>query len=208
MPQAEGETIKAASQTDQPWYRKLRYTEWTVIVLMVLALVGIAMTYFRPETSYRYWLVMVPLFGIACVSIEWSRARRRGQSGLGIIRDELLHWFGALVAVYLIYMMMSAGQLDNTNAGLVTILTLALATYLAGVHLGWRIHLIGAFLGAIIAMQIFFKAYIWLLVLIGLALIAAYLYFRISSTKKKPSVSGDSAPSSTGQTTSGSSTST
>lgn len=190
MPQAEGGSVKTGEIQAKPWYRKLRYTEWTVVVLMVLALIGVATTYFRPETSYRYWLVMVPVFGIACVSIEWSRARRDGQSGLGIIRDQAFHWFGVLVAVYLVYLLLSAGLLDNSNAGLVIILTLALATYLAGVHLGWRIHLIGAFLGAIIVMQIFFKAYIWLLVLIGLAMIALYLYLRIRSQKSKSVAEG------------------
>lgn len=208
MAQAEGGTPAPGSPQDKPWYRKLRYTEWTVIVLMVLALIGIAMTFFRPETSYRYWLVMVPVFGIACVSIEWSRARRRGQSGLGIIRDQLLHWFGVLVAVYLIYLLLTAGQLDNSNTALVVILVLALATYLAGVHLGWRIHLIGAFLGAILVMQIFFKSYIWLLALVGLVLIAVYVYFRMRSGKARPGAAGGGPTASESQTASGSSTTT
>jgi len=190
MPQAESSAAKTGGTQDRPWYRKLRYTEWTVVVLMVLALIGIATTYYRPQTSYRYWLVMVPVFGIACATIEWSRARQRGQSGLGIVRDQALHWFGVLVAVYLVYLLLGAGLLDNSNAGLVIILTLALATYLAGVHLGWRLHLVGAFLGAIIVVQIFFKAYVWLLVLVGLLMVGVYVYIRMRSDKPGTAAGG------------------
>jgi len=190
MQQAEASQAKTASPPHKPWYRRLRYTEWTVVVLMVLALIGIATTYYRTQTSYRYWLVMVPVFGIACASIEWSRARRRGKSGLGIVRDQSIHWLGVLAAVYLVYLLLTEGMLDNSNAGLVIILILALATFLAGVHLGWRIYLVGAFLGAIIAMQIFFQAYIWLLVLVGLLMVGLYIYIRMRGSRKAETAAG------------------
>ena len=167
------------------WIKKLTLNEWIVVVLMLLAIVGVGITYLAPDKMYPYWLIMVPVFGCACIVLEWSRARDKGLSWWAIIKDQLLHWFGVLVAIYLVYQLRKTEVLSNANSTLVILLILSLATYLAGIHLGWRLYVIGVFLCAIFILATFLKAYMWVLIVTGVLLIGGYIYWRVKSTKNK-----------------------
>ncbi len=67
--------------------------------------------------------------------MEMSRARENGLSATAIIKKEALRWLGVLLAVQLVYFLFHAGRLDSENTGLVILLILALATFLAGLRL-------------------------------------------------------------------------
>ena len=161
------------------WVKKITLNEWIVIDLMLLAIIGVAIGYFAPEKMYPYWLIMVPVFGCACIILEWSRARGKGLSWWTIIKDQTLHWLGVLVAIYLVYRLRQAEILGDANSTLVILLILSLATYLAGIHMGWRLYVIGAFLCAIFIQATFFKEYMWVLIITGLLLIGGYVYWRV-----------------------------
>jgi len=75
----------------------------------------------------------------------------------------LLHWIGLLVAVQLVYLLLLTGRLHNENTGLIVFLLLALTTFLAGIHLGWRLCLMGLFLGAALVAAAFLEEYVWML---------------------------------------------
>ena len=115
-------------------------------MLIALSIVGIGITDFSPADSYKYWVAMVPIFCGACLILEWSRVRGKGFKWTAILRTQLLHWVGLLVAVRLVFEMLHKGRLDNENTGLVILLLLALSTFIAGIHLGWRLCLVGGFL--------------------------------------------------------------
>jgi hypothetical protein len=186
-------TVEASEKTRESkslagklqWIKKLSLYEWVVIDLMILAVVGVAINHFAPAKSYSYWLVMVPVFGIACIVLEWSRARVRGKSGWAILHDQLLHWAGVLAAIYLIYLLRKTEQLSDTNSALVILLILALATYLAGIQLGWRLYIIGCFLGAVFLLSTFLIDFMWVLIVAGLALIGGYIYWRVQIKGRK-----------------------
>lgn len=167
------------------WIKKLTLSEWIVIDLMILAIIGVGITDFAPQKMYTYWLIVVPVFGCACIVLEWSRARGKGKSWWVIIKDQVLHWFGVLVAIYLVYLLSQTGQLNDASSALVILLVLALATYLAGIHLGWRIYVVGGFLFAIFIIATFLRAYMWVLILAGLLLIGGYVYWRVKSQKEE-----------------------
>ena len=77
--------------------------ELVLISLIAFSLIGIAITDFSPKDSHRYWLAMIPVFAGACLILEWSRARGKGQKWVIILRNQVLHWAGLLVAVQLVY---------------------------------------------------------------------------------------------------------
>jgi hypothetical protein len=164
--------------------RHISYYEWVLIALMTLAVVGIGITYFSPQKSYRYWITMVPVFGGFCLSIEWSRLAGKGQEKWAIVRDQLYHWFATLVAVLLVYLLSSAGKLNTQDTSLIILLLLALSTFLAGIQIGWRLYLIGFFLGVIIVMTAYLKDYLWVLILLGILAILAYVYLRSRRRQK------------------------
>ena len=163
--------------------RRLTIYEYILLALMALAVIGVGVTYFLPDKSYRYWVVMVPVFGIACTSIEWSRLRRQNSATWKTVRNQLYHWLGVLVSVYLVHMLLNIQQLTKQNAGLIVLLVLALGTFLAGIQLGWRLFVLGAFLWVILVVAAYLQSSLWVMILIGLVIISLFIYLRSRSSK-------------------------
>jgi hypothetical protein len=161
--------------------RRLTVYEYILLALMALAVIGVGITYFLPDKSYRYWVSMVPVFGIACTSIEWSRLRRQNLDTWKTVRNQLYHWFGVLVSVYLVHMLLNIQQLTKQNAGLIVLLVLALGTFLAGIQLGWRLFVLGAFLWVILAAYL--QGSLWVMILIGMVMISLFIYLRSRGSK-------------------------
>ena len=168
--------------------RRLTVYEYILLALMALAVIGVGISYFRPDKSYRYWLAMDPVFGIACTSAEWSRLRRQNLGTWKTVRNQLYHWFGVLVSVYLVHMLLNIQQLTKQNAGLIVLLVLALGTFLAGTQLGWRLFVLGAFLWIILVMAAYLQGSLWVMILIGMVMISLFFYLRSRSSKSKEAV--------------------
>ena len=148
------------------------------IVLILLSLIGIGITDFSPADSRLYWLAMVPVFAGACLILEWSRARGRGQKWTTIVRTQLLLWFGLLLAVFLVYFLLHTGRLDNENTGLIILLLLALTTFFAGIHLGWRLFIVGIFLGLALIGAAYLEEFVWMFLIIALVVVAIFLLLK------------------------------
>ena len=168
--------------------RRLSVPEYILLALMALAVIGVGITYFLPAKSYRYWVAMVPVFGIGCTSIEWSRLRRQNLDTWKTVRNQLYHWFGVLVSVYLVHMLLNIQQLTKQNAGLIVLLVLALGTFLAGTQLGWRLFVLGAFLWIILVMAAYLQGSLWIMILIGMVMISLFIYLRSRSSKSTEAV--------------------
>ncbi len=147
-----------------------------MILLALLAIVGIGITDYSPQRSHLYWIAMVVVTGIACVVMEWSRSRKTGHSIGAILKSEGLFWLSILIAVYLVYFLLRAGRLDSENTGLVILLILALATFLAGLRLGWRLCILGVLLGCTLIMATYLEEFLWI-VLMVVMFAAAAVYF-------------------------------
>jgi hypothetical protein len=147
-----------------------------MILLVLLAIVGIGITDFSPQLSHWYWLAMVVITGIACIVMEWSRARKKGLSATTILKKEVFIWLGVLVAVNLVYFLFHSGRLDSENTGLVILLILALATFLAGLRLDWRLCLLGGVLSGALILATYLEEFLWIVLMAVLAA-AAGIYF-------------------------------
>jgi hypothetical protein len=147
-----------------------------MILLVLLAIVGIGITDFSPQLSHWYWLAMVVITGIACIVMEWSRARKKGLSATTILKKEVFIWLGVLVAVNLVYFLFHSGRLDSENTGLVILLILALATFLAGLRLDWRLCLLGGVLSGALLLATYLEEFLWIVLMVVLAA-AAGIYF-------------------------------
>ncbi|MGD9185231.1 MAG: hypothetical protein PVJ13_07890, partial [Desulfobacterales bacterium] len=73
--------------------------------------------------------------------------------------------------------------LTKQNAGLVVLLMLALGTFLAGLQLGWRLYVLGAFLWIILLMAAYLQGSLWVMILLGVVMISLFLYLRSRSGK-------------------------
>jgi hypothetical protein len=162
----------------------LSIPEWIVIVLVVLSIIGVGVTDFAPAVSHWYWLAMVPLFGGACLLIEWDRAKGKGLPPGVIIRNQGLVWISLLVAVQLVYLLLHAGRLDNENTGLIILLMLSLTVFGSGIYLGWRLCVVGILLGVALVLATYLEEFIWLFMLFAIGGAAAVFFvYKYRSTK-------------------------
>jgi hypothetical protein len=75
-----------------------------------------------------------------------------------------------LVAVQIVYMLVTSGRMANADTGLANGLILALGTFAAGAFGNWRLLVIGAALAMATAGVAFVEEYLW--VLLGIAVLA------------------------------------
>jgi len=166
--------------------KKRHISEFILILLLLLSVVGIALTDFSPTKGFWYWMVMGPVFCIATIAIEWSRLNRQGESKGRLIWTQVFHWFGYLATIYLVFLLSAqdTGRLNNVDVGLVALLILAFATFVAGTTAGWRISVVGVFLGIAVVAIALLEEYIWaLLIPLALIIIGAFLFRRRKSKK-------------------------
>jgi hypothetical protein len=172
MPEENSKPVSGNAAGKKGWLQRfLGIYEMVMIGLIGLSIIGIGITDFSPADSYKYWVAMVPIFCGACLILEWSRVRGRGYRWTTLLRTQLLHWAGLLVAVRLVFEMLHKGRLDNENTGLVILLLLALSAFIAGIHLGWRLCLVGGFLAVALLAATYLEEYVWILLIIGLAVL-------------------------------------
>ncbi len=160
--------------------KSVRQEEAILVTLIVLSAVGIGLTNFMPVKSFWFWVAMVPVFGLTSLYIGWSKARKRGEGVSRIIWVQLLHWLGLLAAIGLIYLLFETTNRINSNQlALLALLSLALTTFLAGVHFDWRFMVVGVILGAAVAGAAFVEQVIWMIIIpIAAILILAIFWWK------------------------------
>ena len=159
--------------------KKHHISEFILILLLLLSIVGIALTDFSPTKGFWYWMAMAPVFCGAGIALEWPRMTRQGESKVKLIRAQILHWFGYLVTIYLVFLLSSTetGRLNNVDVGLVALLVLAFATFCAGISSNWRISVVGVFLGIAVVATALIEEYLWaLLIPLALLIIGAFFW--------------------------------
>jgi hypothetical protein len=174
-------TAPYAASTPAPSPTLRRHIEEIVLVLLVLLSgVGVAINDYSPKSAFRYWIWMAPTFGVISIVAAWWRAGRRGESVATAVQRQVLHWAGVIGAVYLIYLLQSTGRMANEAAGLAALITIALASFLAGVHSDWRLMVLGAVLGVTVVGFAILEQLIWVVVLplMVIIVVAVVIYMR------------------------------
>ena len=158
--------------------------ELVLLALLVLSTVGVAISQLSPEKAFRYWIVMVPIFGAVSLFSGWSSARAGGMTASGVVRRQILHWAALAVAVCLVFLLQATGRMGEADAGTVTLLSLALATFLAGVHFDWRYCVVGALLAAAVAAIAVVSNFLWL---IGIVAVGFAIFLSLRAARADPS---------------------
>ena len=157
--------------------------EATILVLVVLAAVGVGVTNISAQYGFRYWLAMAPTFALVNLASSWTRARGEGQNVSSILLAQLLHWAGAVLAIYMVFILYRMNWLSDQESGVLALLVLALASFLSGVHTDWHFCVVGLVLGAIVAAAALVQEFIWVLVLpIGVAALVAAIWWYTART--------------------------
>jgi hypothetical protein len=157
-------------------HANMRHLGTIMIGLLLLDVIGIGVTQFAVGFSQWYWLGMVVITAVACAFIVRFRAQRENLNTAIMMKNEVLFWLGVLAAVNLVFFLYQAGRLDSQSTGLVILLLLALATFLAGLRLGWQLCLLGGVLSGALVVAAYLAQFLWIVLLVGLVAVAALFY--------------------------------
>ena len=151
------------------------------VLMILLALIGAGATLANVTWAEKYWLYLVPVFGLICIFAAWFRARTIDET---VIR-QILHWLavGITIAVNFSFLRRS-GEQTSVATGLSSLLILALGCLLAGVHLEWMFALVGLLLLATAIIVSVAQEYMMLLMLIGALLIVIILAMHYLTRKR------------------------
>jgi len=146
--------------------------EWPYLMVLILAIAGVAYTSFARTPITRYWVILAPLIGVICVVTRWPDAETR-ERRLHLIWTQALHWAAVLVAMHLMYVA-DVSRMMNADARALSALTvLALGTVTAGIHIAsWRFCLVGIVLALGVPAIAWLEQSALLLLLVAVALVA------------------------------------
>lgn len=100
-----------------------------------IGLVGFSLIDFAPERVGLYWMIAAPVGFVLSAWLGWRQARVVGQESAREGRAHMLHWGGLVVAIFLLYPLIAEGALRGESIAQVILLMVALAYFLAGIHL-------------------------------------------------------------------------
>jgi hypothetical protein len=149
---------------ERSWlWQKLPY-----LVVLVLAILGVAYTSIAQRPLYFYWEFLALAIGVTCVAIGWRKTDDK-QARIRLAWTQALHWGAFLVAMNILLWPSVNTFLNAPATGLALMLLLSLGTFVAGIHIA-SVEI--AFLGVAMAFAVpaiaWFKQSALFLVLIAL----------------------------------------
>jgi len=170
-PASAPEKVRPLFEVSRSW----KIASVVAAVMVVLALLGVGVTTTSPAAAPAYWISLVPIYGLLCVSFAWARARHeQGLRRPAVIR-QLFHWLGIGVALGLDFYIRGTGEETGVAAGMNALLLLALGCYLAGIHLEWLFVFVGVLLTLALLVVAKSEQYLWLIFVVGGIAVAGML---------------------------------
>lgn len=173
--------INQLKNATQKRIKTVRYDGYIFAVLMLLSILGVAITDASQQISHWYWLAMVPIFFGACLYLDWQSSAESSMPAKTIVLKQIEHWLGLLAGISITYYMRATGSFDNHTTGLIMLLLLSLTTFLAGSTVGWLFRLLGIFLALCLILVDYMEQYLSLIV--GIAVLMLILHHFLTKPK-------------------------
>ena len=151
------------------------------LFMLILAFVGLIITDTSKEGAWEYWRAMTPVYALLSIGLSLHLRKNTEISLKTEVWQEILHWLGLIGAVYLISAFVNMGLIGRFEAGLVILVLLSLATFLAGIYHDFIFFIVGSLLAAFSLGAAFLNEYLWSIMLpitLIAAVIMAYLVYR------------------------------
>ena len=104
------------------------------LVILALAIVGVAYTNISHRPLAGYWEFLGILTGLACVIAVWGENDDR-DARMRLIWTQVVHWVAVLIAMNVLLLSGVQQLFAPMASSLVLLILLALGTFLAGLHL-------------------------------------------------------------------------
>ncbi|HEY8008270.1 MAG TPA: hypothetical protein VIE66_16075 [Methylocella sp.] len=165
--------------------RSIVARDWPYVLMLVLAIFGVAYTNFARQAMTGYWIILAPVFGLICVAARW-RQHESSRSQVKLIVTQALHWTAVVFAMYLVFVADVKQMMSDFASSLMVLTVLALGTFTAGIHVGaWRICVIGIVLGVGVPAIAWFEERTLLILLLTFVLFAAIAVFVVLDHRRR-----------------------
>jgi hypothetical protein len=145
-------------------------------VLSILVMFGLFLANYSLDWADWYWSAMFPIFGLVCLGHQLVAGDPHGMTAWRILEKQSVHWLSPIVAVRIIFLQLSKGQMDADAVALMILLLLSMTSFLAGLHFDRTFIWFSIFLALVALLGTEVEAYLWLIVVVGL-LAAALIVF-------------------------------
>lgn len=139
--------------------------------LGMLIMVGLFLANYKPRAAEWYWITMFPVFGLVCLGHQLTADTTAGLSAWGTPLQQALHWLGPVVAVRIIFLQFTRGQMAADSAALMILLVLAVTSYLAGLHFDRAFVWVSIVLALAALVGTEIETYLWLIVIMAALMI-------------------------------------
>jgi hypothetical protein len=141
-------------------------------IMTILAVGGTLITLSDARWAGRYWLLLVPIYGLLCI---FTASYRRGVYG-ETVGLQILHWMAVALAIAVDFaFLQGSGQQTSTATGLSSLLILALGCLIAGIHLEWLFALVGLLLLLIVVIVAWAQEYLMMVFVAAIIVLAVVL---------------------------------
>lgn len=152
-------------------------------LMLAIAFVGMIFTNISSQGGWIYWRTMTPVYALLSIGLSLYLRNMKFSETVTSIWHEIWHWFGLLLAVFLLSKLVDMGFMNHLQAGVQVLLLLALATFLAGVYIESTFLVVGILLGLMIWTVGLLNLYLYAFALLGIVLFVIVFYV-VSKMKK------------------------
>lgn len=148
--------------------------ELPYLVVLAMTMIGVAYTSAARQPLIIYWEILALTVFAVCIFAGWRNTERR-DARLRLLWTQGLHWGAFLVAMNIVLLPGVQRVLTASATGITLLMLLALGTFVAGIHLSFRISLLGLTMALAVPAIAWLKQSALFLVLATIALVAIAL---------------------------------
>jgi len=132
MNERQNEGVEAS--LPQPAKANFLWQQLPYVVVLVLAIAGVAYTNISREPLVGYWEFLALAVAVVCIVTKWPELDNR-QAKVRLIWTQAVHWIAVLIAMNMMLVSGVQQLLPTPAASLVLLTLLALGSFLAGLSL-------------------------------------------------------------------------
>ncbi|MBS0652262.1 MAG: hypothetical protein JSR39_01905 [Verrucomicrobia bacterium] len=166
----------------------MKFSGWKVrlivgLIMLLFGFIGLVITNAQKQGAWNYWRWISVVYAVLSLGLSWHLKKTGWKKELVTLWQELLHWTGLLLSIWLVSFVVHIGLQDRFEASLEVLILLALTTYLAGIYIEVSFIPIGLLLGIFAAGLAFFDEYLYAMIVPLTILAIVYLVWEAHRIK-------------------------
>lgn len=154
------------------------------LIMLGIAFIGLIIMNIHSHTFWVYTRIMAFVYAILSLTLYILLDRTTKKKFRTTIWLQLIQWLGLLGTLYVVNVFVNSGMMSGMQAGLTTLLLLALTLFLAGIYSDIMFIFIGVSLAIFAVVTASVESHLWL-IMIPILLIAAGGIFVIINLEKQ-----------------------